>query len=1220
MRLLRRVLLTLLVLLLLGVLVAWEVVRADFFWQWAGRRLVTLAAGECHCDVQVKEIQGNLFDGLFFNTVIFATPEGEVIRARSLEIKVSFWSLLRLSPFFSKIAVIEPHFTVRQEKDGEWNIIKIIPPPPEQLPVNIVKVRFDDILVVNGEGNIAYGGQVQEFTNLDLNMDLDLEHPVTPWQAIKVGKGRAAATSSLGRLSLDSRFSYAQDFIDVQQLEVKSGDQTLFSLDGKADLREGGLFQVTGEADLPGENVRRFWEKWPLAWAAAARFQAHGTRMQFEVALAGKIHELAFDLAGHLGSPGTPQSYDLQGTVKHLTPELLTLLDPGLAKKFSQLSPLEAKFHFQATDLGLPPARFAWNLSTGPWQFGAVKVGEARLTLAGDRQSQQLQGAVKSNNGQLALQAAGSLFSAREGKFTVQAEALRAGALGLGVPEGTALTAKLQGSFSSPGLHALDRLKVSGDLEASGTVGPHPLNKLQASLAWTRTKLEIFRSTVQLGNLTAELKGSLEGDKLAFAHEGKSGSGGNWPVSARLGGQFSWDGTLTGRLADPQIALKARGQGLSYERFGLHSVTLNAQTSGWPLTRGRVELTASGVKTPLGTFSQAALRSEGGDKLWSIEAQATGPEGARIEVRGGADLARSTVSLERAQLRLKNLTAHNLGPVVAGFGQGLEVRPVAFAVNQGRISLQARITDQEASGSLSLQDLPVELVSPPNMPLTGNLSGQATLAGSAHLPVLQGEVSLGPGRYQDFDFQSCRTSFNYRDQRLSLNGSLRTKEGGPMLTWDGAVPLHFSLKPLALAPGPGEIKIQARGDHINLALLAGLSKEVEQAQGAVRLQANLEGTISQPRVSGQVSWDAGAIKLRSTGATYQLQPGKIRLQGNRLTIPQLVLLSEGTATLSGEISLAGFRPDEVRTRVQVDNFKVIDKLGSQALISGFLNLDGRWPDLALKGSLTVPKASFRLSFLNLGINNINKDVILVRQEAPEKPQPLQAPKTSKLKEAEVWRRLSIDLEIQAPNNVWVDDRQAKIESSVRVLVTKRPGRELAFAGKIQALHGHVNIVGRQFQVVTGVVDLPAQAGAEPALNVRLEYEATDAKLYVNASGPVSSPKITLGGEPAISETDWMAYLLYGKPVGALSREEQSATMAAGAFGGLATQMILKDLLGLAPPLTKGLSISYQHRNDPLFRDDPYQVVINYRINRHFSVQSQVGGRNTGGDALFNYDF
>jgi hypothetical protein len=79
-------------------------------------------------------------------------------------------------------------------------------------------------------------------------------------------------------------------------------------------------------------------------------------------------------------------------------------------------------------------------------------------------------------------------------------------------------------------------------------------------------------------------------------------------------------------------------------------------------------------------------------------------------------------------------------------------------------------------------------------------------------------------------------------------------------------------------------------------------------------------------------------------------------------------------------------------------------------------------------------------------------------------------------------------------------------------------------------------------------------------------------------------------------------------------------VAAETFGGLATRVILQDFLGMARPLTKGLTVSYQHRSDPLYRDDPYQVVIQYRFNKRFSVQSQVGGRNTGGDVLFNLDF
>jgi autotransporter translocation and assembly factor TamB len=341
------------------------------------------------------------------------------------------------------------------------------------------------------------------------------------------------------------------------------------------------------------------------------------------------------------------------------------------------------------------------------------------------------------------------------------------------------------------------------------------------------------------------------------------------------------------------------------------------------------------------------------------------------------------------------------------------------------------------------------------------------------------------------------------------------------------------------------------------------------------------------------------------------------LQDNRLSIPQLTLKSEGTTTLTGDIALDGFMPNEVRARVQLDNFKAIDKLGSEAFVNGAVTLNGRWPDLAVNGNLGIPKALFRLSFFNLGMNEVNKDIVLVRQKTPDKPKKKKPKKTA---EPTVWKNLSIDLAVQAPGNVWVDDRVAKIEMAVNIDVMKRPGQELIYSGKVRALEGQVFIMGRAFQVTKGIVDLPPKPGADPFLDARIEYEMTDVTLYADAAGPVSNPKITLGGDPPITENDWMAYVLYGKPAGALSEEEHGAGVAVGAFSGLATKMIMEDFLGMARPLTKGLTVTYQHRSDPLYRDDPYQVVIQYRINKRFSVQSQVGGRNTGGDVLFNYDF
>ncbi len=1226
MRLVRRILAVLLVILLLGVFAVWGLLRSDAFWRWAGGKAVALAQEQLQGDLRVGEIKGNLFHGLFFTDIVLATPEEELFRARSLEVRLSFWSLVELRPVIGKLALLEPRVALRQDEKGHWNVTQILPPSsetptpkeaPVQLPVSVRSVRFSQILIIDGEVELTRGGETQQFKNLDLELALNLDNPLTPEQTIQVGKIVTATSTAYGRVSLTGRLTYRQNFLDVHLLKVKSGEQTLLNLVGKVDLSKGGQIQANGELALPPGEIHRFWKQWPPAWEVGAKLQVQGTTSQVQLSLTGKVQDANLDVKGNLGQQAETWTYDLRGNLRNLKPDLLAVYDKSLVKKVSQLSPLTLQFHLQGTDFSFPPAQLSWTLESEPVRYGAAKVDQLKVSLTGDREKQQLQGSVKSNIGQLSLDATGSLFSFTKGEFNLQVDSFKPAPLGLGAPEGTVITAKLGGKFSSPGVDAPERVKVTGDMEASGKVGPHPLKKLQGRLSWEKSKLVISQVSGQLGNLSAELKGTLDGDKLDFSHRGKSAAGGNWPIPAQVGGQFSWEGTVKGTLTNPQVALKARGRGLSYEKFGIQTVALDANSTGLPPSKGQVSFQATGVKTPAGVFSQANFQGDGTNQRWNFTLRASGPKGVKIEVGGDTDLSRRSVSLSRAFFRLKNITAKNLGPVVVRLAPGVVVEPATFQINKGRVSLQASITDQQVSGSLDIQKLAAEWFVPKSVPLKGNITAQATLAGQARQPIIEGNVSLGPGSYQGFDFQSVQTSVTYRDNRLQLAGSLRTKDTGPMLSWDGQLPLRFSLMPFSYALVQDGMRVVLQGENVNLSLLPSITKEVESAKGPLKLQAKIEGNINQPQVSGQVSWGAGSLQLRQTGAIYQVQPGEIRLQGNRLTIPQLTLKSEGTTTLTGDITLAGFMPDEVRARVQLDNFKAIDKLGSEAFVNGTVNLDGRWPDLAVNGNLGIPRALFRLSFFNLGMNQVNKDIVLVRQKTPGKPKTKKPKKTA---EPEVWKNLSIDLGVQAPGNVWVDDRMAKIEAAVNIEVRKRRGQALIYSGKIRAIKGQVFIMGRAFQVTKGIVDLPAKPDVDPFLDARIEYEMSDVTLYADAAGPVSNPKITLGGDPPITENDWMAYLLYGKPAGALSREQYGAGVAAGAFGGLATRMILQDFLGMSRPLPKGLTVTYQHRSDPLYRDDPYQVVIQYRLNKRFSVQSQVGGRNTGGDVLFNYDF
>lgn len=1220
MSLVRRLLFYLVIFLLVSVFAVWMVLHADFFWRWAGGKIVSYANEELLVgDLKVEKIQGNPFHGLFFQDIVLTNPEGEILRARSLEFQVSFWSLLELRPVIGKLALVEPHLSVWQNDQGVWNITRILVPseePPEpQAPVH--SIRFSQILIQDGEVEVTQAGQTQQFKDLNLELALNVDRPMTPEQDIQVGKMVTEVDSPYGHISLTSRLAYKENFLDIPLLDIKVGEQTVLSVAGNADLSEGGQVQMQGKLDLPPREIHKAWDRWPADWDGGAKFSLKGTASQMQLSLEGSLRDTALDVAGTLGQKDETWEYDLKGNLRNLKPGMLAVYDKSLAQKVSQLSPVSIQFHLQGTGLDFPPEKLSWQMEGEPLRYGAAKLDRFKLSLTGDREQQQFQGLLKGNFGQVDLKATGALLAGKSGQVNLQVDKFNPGPLELGAPEGTVLGAKLEGKFTAPGLEALDQAQASGRIDASGKVGAYPLEELRARMAWDGNKLDIPEAKVQLGNLTAQLQGSFVGDKLDFSTQGRSAPGGDWPIPAAVGGRLSWEGTVKGTLAEPKIALQAQGRNLSYENFGVQTVSADIEGSGAPPSQGRINLQATGVKTPAGYFSRATLQSDGRDQLWNFDLRATGPQGVEIDVRGASDLDRLSFSLDRAYFRLQKVTARNLTPVVVRLSPGIVVEPATFQVNQGKVSLQASITDQQVSGNLTMEDLKAQWFTPASVPLQGTISGQVSLAGQPRAPVIEGTVTLESGRYENVDFQSLKTTFSYRDNLLNTSGQLISEKGGPRLTWDGQVPARLSLMPFSYDLAQGDMRILVEGENINLSMVTPFTQEVEAAQAPFQLKARIEGSLTKPRITGRVSWGAGFIQLRQTGAKYQLQPGELRLQGDRLTLPQLTLRSTGTATLTADINLKDFSPADVRARLQLDNFQAIDKLGSEAFINGSVNLDGRYPDLAVKGNLYIPEASFRLSFFNLGTTAINKDVILVRKKIAEKTKAQKAQIT--VDGPDVWKKLEINLDVRAPGKVWVDDRVAKIEASLNIFVRKRKNQELLYYGKVRALDGKVFIMGREFQVTKGIVDLPDRPGAEPFLDARITYEMTDVTLYAEASGPVSDFKVTLGGDPAISENDWIAYLLFGKPTGALSQEQYGA-VAAESFGGLATRVILQDFLGMARPLTKGLTVTYQHRSDPLYRDDPYQVVIQYRINKRFSVQSQVGGRNTGGDVLFNLDF
>jgi uncharacterized protein involved in outer membrane biogenesis len=168
MRIRRLIPVTLVVLLLVGLFIVLGVLRSDFFWRWAGGKAVALVQEQLQGELQVGKISGNIFDGLFFKDISLVTPEQELFRARSLEIRLSLWSLLELKPVFGRIALNKPRLALRQDQEGRWNIADLLrpagppapgPEEPFRLPGFIRAVKFSEILIIDGELELILPGR-----------------------------------------------------------------------------------------------------------------------------------------------------------------------------------------------------------------------------------------------------------------------------------------------------------------------------------------------------------------------------------------------------------------------------------------------------------------------------------------------------------------------------------------------------------------------------------------------------------------------------------------------------------------------------------------------------------------------------------------------------------------------------------------------------------------------------------------------------------------------------------------------------------------------------------------------------------------------------------------------------------------------------------------------------------------------------------------------------
>jgi autotransporter translocation and assembly factor TamB len=1249
-RFLKILLALLLVLLLLGGLLGYGLLPGVLE-NWGGAALLAALQGQLNGQVSARAVSGNPFRGLTYQDLVVSGPGGEVLRVARLELGLSFWSLATLKPRLA-CTLFKPQLNLVQDQDGSWNLSALRrpgPPPPDSggfslLGVLLRRVEVPRLRVEKGEVSLTRAGETRRFAGLELRADLSLGRPGQPGQEILIRQADLALDTPPGRLEGQTRLSYRRGLLQVSRFTLKLADQPVLSLKGEVCAPEAGpTCRLRGQlGPLPGAALKRLFPRWPVPWNLAGDLTASGSWDRLRLALKGNMGQAQFDLKGELKAAATPPAFNLDLELKGLTGAQLQALENLSPQKLEGLSPVSARLHLEGAGLPWKPRSLAARLDLEPCHYRETRLSQGRFTLKGDATKQEMAGQAEGNFGALTLKAVGQLLPlgapsrGAGGELTLDARDFRPGALGLDRFSETQVTARLAGKFRLPPGYSLARAYLSGSLEARGHLERQPLKQGRARFTLEHRKLNIAEARVSLASLEASFQGSFSDSGLQVRFAAGVADLGKLPwLTLPVSGALQGEGGVAGSWKAPQVTLAARARRLAGRGLKLEAADLSLALNGWPPESGRLQLKGHKLTAGIASFATLNLTGQGESRKWRFEMAATAAKQTpRAELAGTADLESRplVVGISRATWQTENLTVKNTAPFQVRFLPGLQVGPASFQVDGGTFALQGSLGEGELAGRLEMKNLEAALLEPLGLPVKGRLQGHLALAGTPRAPSLDGSLSLAAGQLRNVPLKTLGTTLSFREGELQISGALEEGLKGSRLSWRGSLPLAVSLAPFKVAWGEKDLYLKVHSDNANLALIAALSPEIQAAESPLTILLEARGNPRQPRVAGQIRWGAGSLQLRQAGTPYKLDPGEIRLTGDKVAIPEIRFTSDGTLKLSGELSLAAPQGPQLEGRAQFNNFLVLNRGGNALWENGLVDIRGPLSGLQVKGRLVSPRAQFRPSFFR---SELDPDIVLV-SAPPQARGPSPGPA--------LWRQLEMDVALKAPGNVILKDPMAKLELSVSLRARKAPGGPILLGGKIRALKGTVDIQGRPFKVEKASLVLPGTAGQPILADLHATERVQDITLVLNVTGTVLNPQIRLESLPPLPPADVLSYLVFGAPTATLTKDQYLSLgqQSWGVLGGVTSKKI-NEILGQSLPflggfkvrsgmgggtfavgvereLTKNVRVSYERHLNEERGQYEQQVRIEYKFNRNLSIESQLTPRNSGADAFYNIDF
>ena len=713
----------------------------------------------------------------------------------------------------------------------------------------------------------------------------------------------------------------------------------------------------------------------------------------------------------------------------------------------------------------------------------------------------------------------------------------------------------------------------------------------------------------------------------------------------RLSGSAASSGTISGSVLAPLVEADSRIENFGYgEDYAAAAVTVSSKVRMDP-ENPAVEADFAAEKTRvLGNYPDSAeARVSGTDERMEISASLVKKDGSFVSSILVAenlfsDEKKITVKKFEGMIDGKPLLASGDVAIVLS-PKRTEIAGESFVYGEGKVENYAGRLDREREIlelRAEMTDFPQNLASKVlnfRHELGGSISGKIDVGGPFDAPDARADLVSRKLSYGTFAADETSLKISGRKGKLSLDLA-SSASADSSLRARGR---------LGVSGGPGGFLERLAGTSVDLELssrnyglgfASALTDSIERAEGTFSCERlRFGGTLSKPRIKGKT--DVRGLRILLSRLRNDLSAETVRLSfnGKKIVLPRTEIRSGGgRAHARGEMDLSDFT---YRADMEMEKFR-FNPHSLKTDVSGKLRLRRKDEVLRVSGDAEVAGGRIRIYPTRL---RTLKDVSFVGKNGD-----LSGEFSVEESGSGFYReKTELDILLNISSDSWIKTKDANLKARGKLRLEKKAGAEHSLQGNIVSSEGYYTAFGKLFQIESGTLSFAGGTG-NPDLDISAHHRVNEVDIHVNVAGDIGAPEFSLSSTPPLEEVDIVSHLVFGSSSNKLQDRQRAfvgkfaTALAAGGISEIISSEIGLDLLSIREGergledstlevgsyVTRDVFVAYE-RSPSVKALDPVNQMQNklkleWRVNRMFSIESQLGGENSGADFFYNLNF